>query len=105
MNKSDKVFSRLVKCAEARVLRAESRNLSKEEKSRRQVWRQAQYDAPRNAGFVHHQTYLERHPEPSKDSKPEESNSRTPSAVAAMAMVAGFAALAGMPTMKRERRK
>jgi hypothetical protein len=54
-------MTRLVRCAEARVLRAESRNLAPQEKARRQAWREVQYQTP-NPARPHHGTYLEHHP-------------------------------------------
>lgn len=60
-NKNSKTFKRLVKAAHARVERSESRNLTVQEKARRQAWREEQYQRPKPAR-PHHGTYLDHHP-------------------------------------------
>jgi len=60
-NANSKTFQRLVKAAHARVERAESRNLTPQEKARRQAWRDAYAQRP-SVARRHHGTYLEHHP-------------------------------------------
>jgi len=60
-NAHSKTFQRLVKAAHARVERAESRNLTPQEKARRQAWRDAYAQRP-SVARRHHGTYLEHHP-------------------------------------------